>query len=224
AVTNNGASTLGVYLGLGSGTFSQDIELSVAAGPLAMITADVSGDGLPDAILTASSGSSNFVTVLLDPTSFASGSGTTQVPYPGSEYVDIGLKVKATPTLHENNEVTLQLEFEIRALAGTAINGIPIITNRTISQTVRLRENETSMIAGLLDREETHSLNGIPGFANLPGLGYAFGTKDKNSTDTELLILLTPRRMSERIRNTRAKYIGRGGADVPGARYPAAEP
>ena len=224
AVTNNGSSTLGVYAGLGSGTFSQDIELSVPAGPLALITADVSGDGLPDAILTASSGSSNFVTLLLDPSTFAEGAGTTQIPYPGSEYIDIGLKIKATPTLHENNEVTLQLEFEIRALAGTAVNGIPIITNRTITQTVRLRENETSMIAGLLDREESNSLNGIPGFANLPGLGYAFGTRNKSSTDTELLILLTPRRMSERIEETRAKYIGRGGTNVPGVRYPAAEP
>jgi len=224
AVTNSGSSTLGVYQGFGSGTFSQNIELSVPPGPLALITTDVSGDGLPDAVLTASSGSSNFVTVLLDPSSFASGAGTSQFPYPGSEYIDIGLKVKATPTLHENNEVTLQLEFEIRALAGASVNGIPVITNRTISQTVRLRENETSIIAGLLDREETNSLSGIPGFANLPGLGYAFGTKSKNSTDTELLILLTPRRMSDRIKETRAKYVGRGGADVPGPRYPAAEP
>ena len=80
------------------------------------------------------------------------------------------------------------------------------------------------MIAGLLDREETNSLNGIPGFANLPGFGYAFGNKNKSSTDTELLILLTPRRMSDRIKYTRAKYIGRGGADVPGPRYPGSEP
>ena len=38
---------------------------------------------------------------------------------PGAEFVDLGVKVKATPTLHPNHEVTLQLEFEIRALAGS---------------------------------------------------------------------------------------------------------
>ena len=224
AVTNNGSSTLGVYAGLGSGTFSQDIQLSVPPGPLAVITADVNGDGLPDAILTATSSSGNFVTVLLDPSSFASGGGNVQTPYPGSQYEDIGMKVKATPSLHDHDEVTLQLEFEIRSLAGTSVNGIPVITNRTISQTVRLRENQTSLIAGLLDREETLGLSGIPGFATLPGLGYAASAKTKNYSNTELLFLVTPRRMSDRIRATRARYIGAGGSGGSIGAAPPPEP
>jgi Flp pilus assembly secretin CpaC len=216
AVTNNGSATLGVYAGLGSGQFSQSIELSVPPGPFALTTADLNGDGLPDAVLTAHSGSNNFVTVLLDPSSFASGGAAEQFPYPGSEFIDLGLKIKATPAVHDNDEVTLQLEFEIRALGGSSVNGIPVITNRTVSQTVRLRENETSVIAGLLDKQETNSLSGIPGLANLPGLGYAFSTKNTSSTDNELLILVTPRRMKDRVRDARAKYVGRSPTRLPG--------
>jgi Flp pilus assembly secretin CpaC len=223
AVTNNGSSTLGVYAGLGSGTFSADIQLSVPPGPLAVTTADLNGDGLPDAVLTAHSGSNNFVTVLLDPVSFAAG-GSSQFPYPGSEFIDLGLKVKATPAVHDNDEVTLQLEFEIRALSGNSVNGIPVITNRTVSQTVRLKENQTSLIAGLLDKEETNSLSGIPGFANLPGLGYAFGVKNKSTTDNELLILVTPRRMNDRPRDSRARYVGRGATGSGVTPQPSTEP
>jgi hypothetical protein len=40
-----------------------------------------------------------------------------------------------------------------------------------------IEENEPSLIAGLLDRNETKSLSGIPGLANLPGVGYAFGSE-----------------------------------------------
>jgi general secretion pathway protein D len=134
------------------------------------------------------------------------------------------VKVKATPSVHENDEVTLQLEFEIRALSGNNVNGIPIITNRTISQTVRLKEGEPSVIAGLLDQEETKSLNGIPGFANLPGVGYAFGQRNTTSTDTELLIVVTPRRMSDRVRQARTRYAGRGGATSLGGPPPASVP
>jgi Flp pilus assembly secretin CpaC len=224
AATNNGSGTLGVYAGLGSGTFSAGIELSVPPGPLAVTTTDLNGDGLPDAALTAHSGSNNFVTVLLDPSAFASGGSSNQFPYPGSEFIDLGLKIKATPAVHDNDEVTLQLEFEIRALAGSSVNGIPVITNRTVSQTVRLRENETSLIAGLLDKEETNSLSGIPGFANLPVLGYAFGTKNKSSTDNELLILVTPRRMNDRIRDARTTYIGRGATGSGGLPPQPSEP
>jgi len=224
AVTNNGAGTLGVYAGLGSGQFSSRIELSTPPGPLALTTAVLTSSGLPDAILTASSGTSNFVTVLLDPASFATGAGSLQTPYPGSEYIDLGIKVKATPSVHEDNEVTLQLEFEIRALAGNSVNGIPIITNRTVSQTVRLKEGEPSLVAGLLDNEETKSLSGIPGLANLPGVGYAFGQRNNTSNDTELLIVVTPRRMSDRVRTSLVKYTGRGGAGTPGAPSPAPAP
>lgn len=227
AVTNNGAGTLGVHVGLGGGQFSPRIELSTPAGPLAVITAALTSSGLPDAIITSHTSSSDFVTVLLDPSSFAASGGLTgsvQTPYPGSEYVDLGIKVKATPAVHEHSEVTLQLEFEIRALSGDSVNGIPIITNRTVSQTVRLREGEPSMIAGLLDREETKSLNGIPGFATLPGLGYAFGNRNRSSTDNELLIIVTPRRMSDRTAVSRTRFAGRGvGTGVPVA-LPSIEP
>jgi Flp pilus assembly secretin CpaC len=223
AFTNNGSGTLGVNVGLGSGEFSQGIELSVPPGPLALTTADLNGDGLPDAALTTHSGSNNFVTVLLDPSSFANGGSSSQFPYPGSEFIDLGLKVKATPAVHDNDEVTLQLEFEIRALSGNSVNGIPVITNRTVSQTVRLRENETSLSAGLLDKEETNSLSGIPGFAQVPGLGYAFGVRTKSTTDNELLILVTPRRMKDRVRDVRAKYIGRGATGASGG-APASAP
>ena len=225
AVTNNGSSTLGVYANLGSGQFSQRIELSVPAGPQALTTAVLTTSGLPDAILTASSGSNNFVTVLLDPSSFASGTtGSTQTPYPGSEFIDLGVKVKATPAVHENGEVTLQLEFEIRALSGNNVNGIPIITNRTVSQTVRLKENEPSLITGLLDRDESKSLTGIPGLANLPGLGYAFGQRTNSAEETELMIVVTPRRMSDQVRESRVRYAGRGGATAIGGAPPPVVP
>jgi Bacterial type II and III secretion system protein/FG-GAP-like repeat len=223
AFTNNGSATLGVYAGLGSGEFTQGIELSVPAGPLALTTADLNGDGLPDAALTAHSGANNFVTVLLDPSSFANGGSASQFPYPGSEFIDLGLKIKATPAVHDNDEVTLQLEFEIRALAGNSVNGIPVVTNRTVSQTVRVKENETSVITGLLDKEETNSLSGIPGFANLPGAGYLLGTKNKSSTDNELLILVTPRRMKDLIRDTRSRPVGGNAAGAAGE-PPASEP
>ncbi|HUL15219.1 MAG TPA: FG-GAP-like repeat-containing protein [Terriglobales bacterium] len=216
AVTNNGVSTLGVYIGLGSGLFSTRLELSTSTGPGAVVSKDLNGDGLPDVALTAHSASSNQVTVFLDPTSFAQ-SSVGQVPFPGSEYIDLGVKLKATPTINSDDEVTLQLEFEIRSLAGTSVNGIPVITNRTLKQTVRLREDETSIVTGLLDKEETNAIAGLPGFAELPlGAGYAFGTQSNSSQDNEFLILITPRRLRLPERSSKILFAGRGGATTGG--------
>ena len=212
AVTNKGQGTLGIYVGLGEGTFSNRIEIATPASPGAIITGVFTSTTLPDVALTALGATPNqgLVTIIQDSTSFATGTSTTQTPYPASEYVDLGVKVKATPTLHSHHEVTLQLEFEIRALAGANINGIPVISNRTLTQTVRVKDDETTLIGGLLDNEETRSLVGLPGFANLPGLGYAFGKRSNSLKNTELLILVTPRRLRDPIRNARTIYAGRG--------------
>jgi len=212
AVTNKGQGTLGIYVGLGEGTFSNRIEIATPASPSAIITAVLTSTALPDVALTALGATANqgVVTIIQDSTAFATGTGTTQSPYPASEYIDLGVKVKATPTLHSHHEVTLQLEFEIRALAGANVNGIPVISNRTLTQTIRVKDDETSIIGGLLDNEETRSLSGFPGFANLPGLGYAFGSRNNSLKNTEFLILITPRRLRDPIRNARSIFAGRG--------------
>jgi type II secretory pathway component GspD/PulD (secretin) len=212
AVTNKGTGTLGIYVGLGAGTFSNRIEIGTPASPSAIISATFTSTALPDVALTALGATANqgVVTVIQDSTAFATGTGTTQSPYPASEYIDLGVKVKATPTLHSHHEVTLQLEFEIRALAGANVNGIPVISNRTLTQTIRVKDDETSIIGGLLDNEETRSLTGLPGFANLPVLGYAFGGRNNSLKNTEFLILITPRRLRDPIRNARTIFAGRG--------------
>src|SRR5712664_1300025 len=230
AVTNKGQSTLGIYLGLGGGTFSNRIEIATPATPSAIVSAILTSTSLPDVALTAlgATQKQGVVTVIQDSAAFAAaaGTGAAQTPYPASEYVDLGVKIKATPTLHSHHEVTLRLEFEIRALAGTSINGIPVITNRTLTQTVRVKDDETTLIGGLLDNEETRSLVGLPGFANLPGLGYAFGGKNNSLKNTELLILVTPRRLRDPIRNGRSIFAGRGdtttGRGAIGANAPQA--
>jgi hypothetical protein len=219
AVTNQGVSTLGVYVGLGLGTYTPQLELSTPSGPQAVITADFDGNGLPDAAITAHSGTSNTVSVFLDPSTFSSTGSAVQVPYPGSEYIDLGLKIKVTPYVHGANEVTLQMEFEIRALAGSALNGIPVINNQTLSQTIRLKQDETSLVGALTDREVAKSLASLPGLGEVPGLGYALQNRNNTSKDTEVLILITPRKLRIPPRISGSFYAGPNpgaGASSPG--------
>jgi hypothetical protein len=233
-VTNKGSNTLGVYLNLGKGTFASRIELNTPAGPTALIAATLTTSGLPDAALVSQdpAAAQGEVTVIQDSTSFAnSGSnGLAQTPYPASEYIDLGVKIKATPTLHPNNEVTLLLDFEIRSLSGANVNGIPIISNRTLTQSVRVKQDEPTLIGGLTDAEETRSIAGLPGFAELPIAGYVFGGRKNSVQDTELLILVTPRKLRLADHLTRTIFAGRGdtgsrGAVGPGTlQSPGAQP
>jgi len=206
-----------VFVDLGSGLFTKALEPAAGTSPDAILAGDFTNSGFPDIAVTNNiSGSVGTVTLIVSPTSLISNSAISQQPYPGSEYVDLGLKIKATPSLHQNNEVTLQLEFEIKALAGSSVNGIPVISNRSVTQTVRVKEDETSLISGVLDRQETKSITGLPGFATLPVAGYLFGSRSNNFSDDELLVLITPHRLRIPLHQSRSIYAGRGDATTRG--------
>jgi tetratricopeptide (TPR) repeat protein len=228
AVTNQASGSVTGYLDEGTGSFSSALATSVGTNPGAILVGDFTSSTYPDiAIADNIPSADGLVVLLVSPASFVTGASSGQVPYPGSEYADIGLKIKATPYVHDNKEVTLQMEFEIKALAGSNVNGIPIITNRSVTQTIRLKEDETSIVTGFLDREETKALTGLPGLAQIPGAGYLFGSHNNSFTDDQLLILITPRRMRSPDHDSRKIYAGRGdpaGRGAAGTSAPAAPP
>ena len=199
------ASTIDIFLGLGSATFSPSISLATGTGPVAVASGVFSGNALLDVAVVDQS--ANTVSVILNSANPAQSSGVPSTLYPGSEYVDIGLKVHATPRVHPDGEVSLNMQFDISALSGQNVNGIPILSNRTIEQQVRLRANETSILSGLIETSELRSISGWPG---LTSLGPLTGAHDKQETDSELVIAITPRQLRLTPHQDRSFYAGRG--------------
>ncbi len=113
-------------------------------------------------------------------------------PFPSFSYEDLGLSVKATPQVHADGLVQMELNVEIRALAGQSINGVPVLTNRTYAGSISVRDGESGVVAGMLDYSEQNSLTGIPGIARLPVLGTATASHNKQKSETELLVIITP--------------------------------
>src|SRR5690606_3738709 len=81
---------------------------------------------------------------------------------------DIGITIKLTPRIHVEGEVTLEVELEVSSIAGEGTAGIPIIANRTVKNTVRLKDGETNLLAGLLRDEERQSVGGITFLKDIP--------------------------------------------------------
>jgi len=209
---DSNANAVTVLLGTGDGSFGFRTDLNTGSGPAALAASDFNGDGRVD--LAAADRDANTVSVILNQTPIVSPSAAATslaaTPYPGFQYEDLGVKVRATPRLHPNGEVTLQLQLELRSLSGQAINGIPILSNRTVEETVRLRENETTLLTGILGRTRQLAISGWPGFASTPGLGVLTTSRDLQQRETELLIFITPRRIRLAPRLERSIYTGLG--------------
>jgi type II secretory pathway component GspD/PulD (secretin) len=127
------------------------------------------------------------------------------------------VKLKVTPRMHPNSEVTLQAALEVRSLTGVSLNQLPIISNRTIEQTVRLKENETTLLAGFLNVSATHTVNGWPGIGDLEGINYLSGDHTNDDSVDEVLILITPRRLNPAPRVERLLYAGHAPAQGAGS-------
>jgi general secretion pathway protein D len=99
--------------------------------------------------------------------------------------------LKTTPQIRQDG-VSLDFQLEIRSLGTTSVNGIPIINNREYKGFISAADGEPIVIAGLITRSEQNNLSGIPLLSQIPGLGLAFGTKNKQYEDEELLLVVTP--------------------------------
>jgi len=116
AAATAGENSISVLIGGGDGSFSSNFELPVGTNPQSLVTADFNDDAKPD-IATANFDSNN-VTVILNSSSVFTGGGTNGsigTPFPNVQYIDLGIKLKATPRIHAD-DVTLALESHPRAL------------------------------------------------------------------------------------------------------------
>jgi general secretion pathway protein D len=118
--------------------------------------------------------------------------GVSQQPITSFTYQDVGLDIKVKPKIHQEGEVTLEIEVKITAIAGSGYADIPIIATREIKNVMRLRDGEANLLAGLLRDEERKSLSGVAGFKNIPILGHLFGATDKQIDQSDLVLTITP--------------------------------
>lgn len=105
---------------------------------------------------------------------------------------DIGITIKMTPRIHLDREVTLEIELTVSSIAGTGTADIPIIANREIKNTVRLKDGETNLLAGLLRDEERRSIGGITGLKDIPLLGNLFSATKKVIDQSDVVLTITP--------------------------------
>jgi general secretion pathway protein D len=131
-------------------------------------------------------------------------------------YLDVGVNIDMTPTVHMDREVTLKMKIEVSSQNGSVtISGVtePIISQRVIEQVIQLKEGEPSILAGIITKQDNRTNNGTPGLAELPFLKYFFGTQGTENQQDEVVFLLIPHIVRESVLsrlNTRAIDTGTG--------------
>jgi general secretion pathway protein D len=112
------------------------------------------------------------------------------------QFADVGVNVDILPKIHGSEEVTMHVEVEVSNIRDNInVGGLtqPVIGQRRISEDVRLREGEVSLLGGLTTIQGTRGVQGIPGLSNIPGFGRLFSSENTDNSRSELLIAIIPR-------------------------------
>lgn len=115
--------------------------------------------------------------------------------YSQFQFLDVGVNMDITPTVHSSGEVTLKVMFEISNVRDHVdIGGIsqPVIGQRKIEHEIRIKEGEASVLGGLMQSQDTKSINGVPGLSSIPLVKWLFSSESVEHDQGELLIALIP--------------------------------
>jgi general secretion pathway protein D len=84
------------------------------------------------------------------------------------------------------------LDAQFQVLSGQSLNGIPVISNRSMKTFVRLEMGEWAAIAGLMEVQEARNISGVAGLARVPYLGALTSTHEHDTTKSQVLVLVRP--------------------------------
>ncbi|GAB3670005.1 secretin and TonB N-terminal domain-containing protein [Ramlibacter alkalitolerans] len=113
------------------------------------------------------------------------------------QYLDTGIKLEVEPTIYQSDEVAIKVVLEVSdsTNTGTTNNGTTLVQVRTsnASTTLRLKNGETQILAGLIRNDHNNTADGVPGLLDVPAVGRLFGSNNDHWTKRELVLSITPR-------------------------------
>lgn len=154
---------------------------------------------------------------------------TTSTPNNGSisnavtvTYVDVGLKLDVEPQVQLDNDVTIKVALEVSSITNKVVGPSDSfayqVGTRQATTTLRLRDGETQILAGLINDSESRSSAGIPGLHDLPVIGRLFGLTTNDRKKSEIILLVTPHIVRNVVQPaTAASPMPSGTESQPGA-------
>jgi type II secretory pathway component GspD/PulD (secretin) len=127
-------------------------------------------------------------------------------------FIDTGVKLHVTPTIHDDGYITMKIKPEIsneESAPFTAPDGslIPIVDTSEVQTTVSVKDGVTIIIGGLIKDQLINNKTKIPVLGDLPILGKAFNTENRNMQKTEIVIFLTPYIINGDARSDPREYL-----------------
>ena len=137
-------------------------------------------------------------------------------------YLDVGLKLDVEPSVQLDGEVIIKVALEVsnllREVSGPNASLAYQVGTRMTTTSLRLKDGQTQVLAGLINDQDRRAANGLPGLSQLPLLGRLFGVQRDERNKTEIVMLITPHIVRNlAVLDARATTLPSGTDALPGA-------
>jgi len=107
------------------------------------------------------------------------------------QYKETGIILKLIPHITKGGMISIEMDQEISDFKLKEGQDNPDISRSQFKTRLSIRDNGTVVVGGLIKETKTNNEENLPFFVNIPYIKHLFGTTTKNTTRTELLVLIT---------------------------------
>ena len=113
------------------------------------------------------------------------------------QYREFGVRLRFAPTIISDSIITLYVRPEVSSLDysnAITLSGfrIPALRSRKVESSVDIRRDQSVILSGLFNDERERVRTGVPLLMNIPILGALFSSSRWQSSETELIVIVTP--------------------------------
>jgi pilus assembly protein CpaC len=112
---------------------------------------------------------------------------------PTIQFKPYGVKLDVQPRVDRNGNIRATVETEISSIDNSVstASGPGLLTNKTSTE-FNVRNGETIVLSGMLQRTNSNTVDKVPGLGDIPILGALFRSKRYQNKETELVFFVTP--------------------------------
>jgi type II secretory pathway component GspD/PulD (secretin) len=106
---------------------------------------------------------------------------------------DIGIIVEVTPQITADGQILLNIRAEVSGnVQRNPVDGdVDRFTKQVVTTTLRVRDGQTVVLGGLTSQENSQTVQGVPLLMDIPLIGELFKQRTGETTDRELLVVIT---------------------------------
>lgn len=119
-------------------------------------------------------------------------SGNSDRVFGSTQYLTTGVILTVTPRVNPGGLVYLEVDQEVSSPSDVSGDRNPTVDTRKVSTDVAVQSGQTVILGGLIQETEGTGRQGIPGLSRIPGIGRLFGSRQRENTRSETLVLITP--------------------------------